>query len=375
MSFLEKIQEFDKKFAWSFFGFALALIFGLLTIYVSFFYEKKPVLKYEIVSNTSVLDVRENISKLDVFYDGKDIKNNRQALRILLVRIVNDGNESILKKDYDENDPIGFVVPSGQLIKSEIISASNQYLEDNIKLIVQPRGKVSFSSVIIEPKEHFMLKLLVLVKEGDKELTVQSVGKLAGLKSIEVVESYREQETAPFLTRAFEGSITVQIVRFMAYFFASLIVIVLIVILSIIVGEQREKRIRLKIVRGFKEVSDINFTKCDEYVFNKFLEHGDSYLSVTHELLSNTKKLQRAVRDSKNLKDSEEIDSLATNTRLLNILPISEIVKSCLIKKKGTTFEINEHTKTTFESFIDYYEKKRAKIVKFTERTARERHR
>lgn len=364
MSFLDDIRELDKKFAWSFSGFAIALIFGALTIYVSFFYEKKPVLKYEIVSNTSVLDVRENISKLDILYDGKDIKNNRQALRILLVRIVNDGNESVLRKDYDENDLLGFMVPRGQLIKSELTSASNQYLEKNVRLIVHPRGKVTFSSVIIEPKESFIIKLLVLVREGDKELTVQPIGKLAGLKTIEVVEIYKEQETIPFLMRAFGGNFIIQIVRFMVYLIASIIIVFGVIVLSFSVQDQREKRRRKKLARGFKEISDIKFTKCDDYVFNTFIQHGPSFLFTANRLLSSTKELQRIARAGRSMKNSDEQDFSRTDIGFsyIRIPFMREMVKSGLIRKKGTAFVINNHTKMTLESFIDYHEKKAGPI-------------
>lgn len=75
----------------SFYGLILAVILGGITIYAVFFQEKRPTLKLKLLSSASVLDVREKIEKLEIFYNGIDIQNKNQALRVILLKVINDG--------------------------------------------------------------------------------------------------------------------------------------------------------------------------------------------------------------------------------------------------------------------------------------------
>jgi hypothetical protein len=51
----------------------LALLFGGITIQREFFSDSGPRLRYDILTSTPVLDVREDVSKLSVLFDGVDI--------------------------------------------------------------------------------------------------------------------------------------------------------------------------------------------------------------------------------------------------------------------------------------------------------------
>ena len=59
------IHALDRKFAWSFFGVVLALLFGGITIQREFFADSSPRLRYDILTSTAVLDLREDVSKLN----------------------------------------------------------------------------------------------------------------------------------------------------------------------------------------------------------------------------------------------------------------------------------------------------------------------
>jgi hypothetical protein len=51
ISLWDRVRELDKLFAWSFAGFLLAIIFGAISIYLGFFQERKPNLKFDVISN------------------------------------------------------------------------------------------------------------------------------------------------------------------------------------------------------------------------------------------------------------------------------------------------------------------------------------
>ena len=89
MSLRDFLNTIDQRYAWSLLSVILALLFGGLAIYLGFFRDRKPELRFEIVSNTSVLDVREDLGKLEILYDGLDIKKSKQSLRVVVVRVDN----------------------------------------------------------------------------------------------------------------------------------------------------------------------------------------------------------------------------------------------------------------------------------------------
>lgn len=134
MQIITTLQNIEHKFSWSFIGFLLAIIFGLLTIYIGFLKESRPNLRFEILSNTSVLDVKEELTNLEIIYDGIDINKLNQSIRLIVFRVINVGQDDILKGYYDENDLFGFSIKNGKIIKTEILNASNDYLDRSVHI-------------------------------------------------------------------------------------------------------------------------------------------------------------------------------------------------------------------------------------------------
>ena len=206
------IKDLDRKFAWSFLGVLLALLFGSITIYNEFIQDKRPSLQYDVLTNTSLLDVKEQVSNLSVLFDGIDIRKQGLSLRVIGVRVLNDSTKDILKGYYDDKAPLGISILTGRIIKNELISASNQYLSDNITLEPDGEKSVIFPSVIIEANQSFTFKLLVLHPQHEIP-TLISVGKVAGITSILIKEAYRDKEKTPFLTTTFQGGFLAQAFR------------------------------------------------------------------------------------------------------------------------------------------------------------------
>ncbi len=121
MSLIGYIRDLDRKFAWSFLGVLLALLFGGIMIQREFFADSVPRLRYDILTSTPVLDVREDVSKLSVLFDGIDIRQQKKSLRVITVRVVNDSQKDILKGYYDEDEPLGLRLSTGRIIRSDLV--------------------------------------------------------------------------------------------------------------------------------------------------------------------------------------------------------------------------------------------------------------
>ncbi len=72
---------------------------------MAFFYEKKPRLRFEIVSQSPVYNIREQIPKLVMMFDGENIREKHQTLSLITLRIVNAGRADTTMQSYDPMDP------------------------------------------------------------------------------------------------------------------------------------------------------------------------------------------------------------------------------------------------------------------------------
>jgi hypothetical protein len=205
MGVITRFAQIDKKFAWSFLGFLLAALFGGIAIYTEFIRDNSPIIRYDVLSNTKILDVKEDIGELSIIYNKEDIKKSKKTLSVLALKVSNEGRSAVLKSFYDASAPLGFVINSGEIIKSEIINATTSYLQDHAKANIVNSRAVSFSDVIIEPNEFFIAKCLIL-NPANISLTVSPTGKVASVKKIILSDQLTEQKSESFFSRVTSGS-------------------------------------------------------------------------------------------------------------------------------------------------------------------------
>src|SRR5688500_2779111 len=125
MGIIKSLLKIEKKFAWSFIGFLLAILFGAFSIYTVYFMDTNPKLDFVIESNTNVLDLKENVRQLDILYQGENIKESDKNLSIFKIKIENPSKVNILNTFYDSRDSIGFILDKAVIVeRPEIVEAS-----------------------------------------------------------------------------------------------------------------------------------------------------------------------------------------------------------------------------------------------------------
>lgn len=95
----------------------IGIIGSIITVY-AFLQEKKVNLRFEVIANTNVLDFNADINKLEVIYDSTNLKQTKENLRIYTVKIINRGDQNIIKQFYDENDPVGLKIIRVKLLNN-----------------------------------------------------------------------------------------------------------------------------------------------------------------------------------------------------------------------------------------------------------------
>lgn len=356
-TFGKYLDNFASKTIITLFG----LVAAFVTIY-AFLQEKNVDLRYEIIANTNVLDFNADINKLEVLYDSTNLKKTEENLRIYTVKIVNNGEENIIKEFYDENETVGIKISSGKIIeKPEIIQSSNEYLKRNVKFTKNEKEDILFSKVIIESGEFFIIKLLVL-HNNTKIPKIQSFGKIAGQQKIDVVNAIDIKEEMTFLKKTFYGTIWTQILRLIAYCVIGVGIIALIIGLSERIEKYKENRRKIKTVNNFKELKDYQYTRMDDAIFDRYLDNKYSRFSF---LNSNVlKEMLKLIEDENELNKTYKKLSEQVKSKEFRRFrkggegwsTINEMLNDGIVFKENERLIVNLAMKETLEKFLIFLE-------------------
>lgn len=294
MGLIAWLKNIEIRFALNFFGFVLAVIFGVITIYIEFFRTDEPIIQYEVIGNTSILELREDVSKLKIIYDDLDIKEQKKSLSVISFRVKNDGRKPLLKSHYDEKAPLGFIINSGKIINVEKESLSNAYLQKNLEINIQDDNKAVFSEVIIDPRDNFVIKVLILHEKVIMP-EISPIGKIAGLNQIKISNLFSDEHS--FWKDVFHGSILVHLIRVPVYFFGFIFSIGLIFAPIAIASEKLGYRKKNKIINQFKTYTKSGIDPKYEAVFEAFRAFGLNSLEYARDTISNEDKLKAAFRE------------------------------------------------------------------------------
>jgi hypothetical protein len=308
MGILNRITKFERKLPFGLFFGIFGICFG---IYQTYFHELKPQLSLEIVSDTSVLSVYENVSALSINFKGEDLNQTGKELRIILLKFANNGNKSILPSEFQPGKNWGFKVENADIIEIEITDSNSKKLYDSI-VPVQNKSEISFSPIIFEKDKFFAIKLLVLAAKSSA-INISTFQSIAEIDEIPVIKrSEREKES--LLSRAFAGEPSVQFLRIFGYFVTFILLVIVAVLiflpLSLLFDKVSESRRKSKI-KEFIDKFKPN-RKVFEQIQKFYLRGGESKLTRQQSLLIDEAKMNR-ILDEKMKRRKEPIKSSSIN--------------------------------------------------------------
>ncbi len=284
------LNNLDRKYA---FGLLTGLVFGLLSVYTDFFRSTSPQIQFDILSNTTVVDLKENIGKIDILYDSTNILSKKQTLSLITLKITNNGNSDVLKNFYDIHFPLGFKIDRGTLLeKPTLIQSSNNYIRQSIGLTSKNQNEINFTDFIFERDEFFILKILVLHKV-DEQPEIIPEGKVAGVKQISVTKSYLSKETKTFWQRVFDGSVLTHVTRFFTYLFSFVLFALVIVLPISFVSDSIAKKKRKRKLKEFRIHLKREFTNPEIFLTEFFLDNGIDALKRFKKIASQYQRYRR----------------------------------------------------------------------------------
>jgi hypothetical protein len=381
MSFWSGFKNIDRKFSWSFLGFVIGIIGIALALYVSSIQDNNPKIKFDILTNTNVIDLKEDVSKLELKYNGNTIGKDNHTLKILTLKIINNGSKNILKSDYDSENPLGFYLKYADIIETpQLISASSNYLFDNIKVSSATKNEYTFSTVIIEKEEYFIVKILTLC-EKNKNPEIIPIGKIAGVRNISVEESYHNNVNKKSIWhQVIDGTIFIHILRLIFYVFSFIIIILIIVVPAIAISEKNEKRKKNKFIKKFKNSEKYVDNELNNSLLKFYMEFSGYSLLLLKKILKNKDKLIKLVKQIEKMRENDEdvnnenmdehefykrnrynydrdvIESRQNHIGYHALLPyIKELMDFKIINLEDNDVIVDPIFIKFFDSFIEYY--------------------
>lgn len=286
MNIWNKIKNLDKRFSWSFMGFLVGIIGIAFAVYTIYYFQEKPNIEYYQLTNTSVFDLKENISKLDVIYDSTSIKKNKQSLRVVTIKILNNGNEDLGPQHYDKTVPLGLKINGGVIVETpQIIETSNDYIADRLKINWSSESEISFSQFIINQNESFTLKLLLLTKENVIP-KLSATGYITGLGKPNIITSINKPEEKSFFSRLFQGSFYIHLTRSILYFIIFIAFAISILLPILLLNDSRSTKKRKSIIRKFRKHTKLDKEDISEIVLEYYQKYEESYLYRIENFIS-----------------------------------------------------------------------------------------
>jgi len=190
----------------------------LVTMYFGAVFERKPNISLVVLNSTNVLDVHEPVKDLSILFRGEDIQKKNLNLRIITVKVENDGGIDILQTHYDMNDKWGVKITSGEIVEVRVVESNSKYIKSDLKpKLVKDEGLIELEKIIFDRGKYFVIEILVL-HEKQTIPTILPFGKIAGIEEMEVSEMVGGSEKASFVKEVLSGSPLVHATRLFSYF-------------------------------------------------------------------------------------------------------------------------------------------------------------
>ncbi|MFP4026065.1 MAG: hypothetical protein ACLFVR_16205 [Thiohalospira sp.] len=346
------INKIDRRFS---IGLILGLIFGLLSVYVDFFRSSDPELSFNVLSNATVFDIKENIGELDVLYDSTSLTKQGKTISLITIKISNSGNGSILKEYFDSISPIRLYIDSAKIVQNpQLIETNEDYLNKSVSF-----SRISDNGFILNPfifdrGKYFVIKFLAIHKQGFTP-TIKADGKIAKIDKFEFFSSYNNQKKEPFWSTVFHGGFLIHITRFFTYIFAIVIFVILLVLPISLISDSISKKNRKRMMKIFRKVYKNPIDETHEILIDFYLDNGVEPID----------RFKRIINDQGRFKHlfslvNDENDFYFARHRHHNPMDesvgylIRELKEKEIIKIEDKRFSIDENFKTFLLDFIKF---------------------
>jgi hypothetical protein len=278
----------------------LSLVLGFLSIYYTL-RGSRTHMSMDIAAESNVLDVRHPIPDLAILFQGRDIEEEKSNLRVLTIRLINDGEANIRENDFDSRIPFGLRIDGGRIVRAQVTGSNSHYLSENLHPQVQAPDRIVFDKIIFD-KERFVAVEVVILHQKNATPHVVPLGKIAGLDAIAVTNSFQGRDQQSFWGQVFSGAPAIQITRGIGYAFLALLTIVAVgfAIAGLAsIPERFRKRKRRRMALQIQGLDDPEQEKKRKAVEAVYVEAGLRGIKRAQKLLADEEKLKSALTSTR----------------------------------------------------------------------------
>jgi len=275
----------------------LGLVIGLISIYLQF-RGTRTHMSMDVAAESNVLDVKHPIPDLSIFFQGRDIEEEKSNLKILTVRVVNDGESNIHEDDFDSRMPFGLRIDGGRVIRVQVIGANSDYLSENVHPKVEGENQIEIDKVIFDKGKFVSLEILVLHPKSSNPQLIP-MGKIAGIEQIAITNSFQDHEQKSFIDQIFSGPAAVQVPRAIVYSVLSLIIIIIVgfAIAGVAsIPSKWRKRMRRQIAKLIPELEPLELERKRKIIEKIYVDYGSEGLNFARETVNDETALKRMTR-------------------------------------------------------------------------------
>lgn len=331
------IKKVDKKFS---IGLIVGLVFGLLSVYVDFFKSSDPELAFNILSNATVFDIKEDIGELDVLYDSTSLTKQGKTISLITVKVTNTGNESILREHFDSIAPLRIYIDGSKIVHNpQIIETNESYLNKSVSFSRISDNEFTINPFIFDKEKYFVVKLLAIHQQGFTPI-LKADGKIAKIENFEFLNSFSNQKKESFWNSVIHGSFLIHISRFFTYLFVLIIFSVLIILPIALISESVSKSKRRGLIKIFRKNYNKSISDSHEIIIEFYLDNG----------IYPIERLKRIINDQSRFKSIFPLINEDTSVGYL----VKELKEQEIIKIEEGKVLIEEHFKLFLINFIRF---------------------
>jgi len=270
----------------------LSLLLGLIAFYYTL-RGARTNLVVDVAAESNVLDVHAPVKQLAVLFQGQDIQQENANLKILVVRIANEGEVNILESYFDSRLPWGLEIEGGRAVEVRVTGSNSQYLAENLHPTVVGENRVLLEKIVFDRGKYVNLELLVLHSKN-VEPKVKVIGKIAGMDDVIVSSSFREHDQQGLAKTVFKGPLPVQIARTIAYSMIGLAATVatgFLITGVVSVRSRFKKKSRRRLVHYLPAADPPEKDGRRQFLIDTYVEDGLEGLNGLLELLQHEKGL------------------------------------------------------------------------------------
>jgi hypothetical protein len=163
---------------------SITTVFSTVFAIYGYYYpsNQNPDIKIIQKNITNVFEIKDDNKDLKIFFKEKDILKENLNLKVVTLKIINDGNSDVSPNNFDTiNEPFGLSITNGAIINAEIYKPSIESLINIQNKFKSDSSNFIFKSFIFPIQQSFFVRMTIL-HSNKKEPSIEVKGRIANTK-------------------------------------------------------------------------------------------------------------------------------------------------------------------------------------------------